>query len=269
LTFYANKKVFISGGSSGIGFAMASQIVEEGGTVFICGRTLSRLTEAKEKLERIHPSRVCILALDVADEHAYTPDVVRLLTDYNCDILIHSAGVGGASSFADTSYNRFRAVMDTNFFGAVLLTKVFFPSIAPKSEGRLCYISSIAGVVGIYGFTAYSASKFALDGFSQALRNELSEHSAKLTVIYPPDTDTPMLQKESANKPAATKALSSGNVLSAEQVARDALSGLALGEFQVFPGTKTKFLSFALRHFPSVVRYVCDRAVRKSLSTRP
>ena len=123
----------------------------------------------------------------------------------------------------------------------------------------------MAGAIGIYGYTAYSATKFALVGFSQCLRAEMWPHNIKVSVCLPPDTDTPQLAFENQYKPAETKAIA-GNVktMPAAAVADSMLSGMASGTFEIIPGFDGWSSAFAQRLVPGVVRMVCDSAQKKA-----
>jgi 3-dehydrosphinganine reductase len=123
----------------------------------------------------------------------------------------------------------------------------------------------MAGVIGIYGYTAYSASKFALCGFSQCLRAEMWPHGIRVSVCLPPDTDTPQLAFENQYKPAETKAIA-GNVktLPAPVVAEAMLAGMAANSFEIVPGFDGWTSALAQRLVPGVVRMVCDSSQRKA-----
>ena len=118
-------------------------------------------------------------------------------------------------------------------------------------------------MLGLYGFSAYSASKFAVEGLAQSLRNELSITKAKVCVLYPPDTDTPMLEKENLDKPEVTKAISDGVLQSPEYVAKAALKGIAKGTYEIVPGFKNRVNCFLIRHFPTITRIVLDRTAKQ------
>ena len=141
--------------------------------------------------------------------------------------------------------------------------------IAAKG-GSIGIVSSMLGFMGIYGYTAYAASKFAQVGFADCLRQELIDHGIRLTILYPPDTDTPQLAEENRIKPPETKAIS-GEVktMSAEDVALTLLKGMAKGKLHVVPGAMGRFTHFMNRHAPWVVRWVIDGELKKYRKQHP
>ena len=126
----------------------------------------------------------------------------------------------------------------------------------------------MAGVIGIYGYTAYAASKFAICGLSEALRGEMWPHKVAVSVCMPPDTDTPQLAFENQYKPKETKAIA-GNVktMTADAVASAMLDGMAAGKFEIIPGMDGKVSALAQRWVPGIVRMVCDGAQKKASSS--
>jgi 3-dehydrosphinganine reductase len=103
--------------------------------------------------------------------------------------------------------------------------------------GRILFVSSQAGQCGIFGFSAYSPSKFAVVGLAQVLRMELAPHNIRICVAYPPDTDTPGYAEENISKPEETKLISaSSGLFKPEQVASDIISGMVSGDFSIYTG---------------------------------
>ena len=121
----------------------------------------------------------------------------------NIDVLINSAGVVHPGEFTNLDLEKFHWMMNTNFFGTVNTIKLFLPLM--QSGAHIVNISSMAGILGVYGYTAYGASKFAVRGFSDALRSELKMQGIHLSIVFPPDTDTPQLSYENQFKPEITK----------------------------------------------------------------
>jgi 3-dehydrosphinganine reductase len=133
----------------------------------------------------------------------------------------------------------------------------------------VAFMSSFAGLIGIYGYTAYSASKFAIRGFAQSLRCELRPHGVRVSVCYPPDTLTPQLAFEEPHKPAETRAIA-GKVkaLSAEYVAEVFVSGMAAGKFQIVPSASARINEWAYRMMPGIAHAMFDSDVRKAKAKR-
>lgn len=119
------------------------------------------------------------------------------------------------------------------------------------------------GVLGFFGYAAYAPSKFAVMGFSDVIRNELSGRGVRVTVLLPPDTETPQLEEEGRTKPPQTRAIN-GTVrtMDPDDVALSLLRGMAAGRYHVVPGRDGKLPYYATRWFPGLVRWVIDREAR-------
>jgi 3-dehydrosphinganine reductase len=112
-----------------------------------------------------------------------------------------------------------------------------------RKSGYIVNISSMAGFLGVFGYTAYGASKYAVRGFSDALRAEMKPHGIGVSVVFPPDTDTPQLSYEKQFKPAETKELTgSGGMMDPERVAKIILSGIERGKYLILPGIENKII---------------------------
>lgn len=150
--------------------------------------------------------------------------------------------------------------MDVNFFGTVHAAQALLPHFRAQGHGHIAAVSSVAGFLGVYGYTAYSASKHAVTGYMETLRQELLPHGVGVSILFPGDTDTPQLHSENERKPEATWVVA-GNVpvMPAEHVARAFVEGIARGEFHIVPGLHAKLTYFAQRHAPRAVRFVIDR----------
>ena len=151
-----------------------------------------------------------------------------------------------------------------NYLGAVHVTRAFVPHFVEQRAGHVCNVSSVVGFMGIFGYTAYAASKFAVTGFSDCLRQELLPYNVSVSVAFPPDTDTPQLAEENRIKPPETKVIA-GNVKveQPERVARTLLEGIAARRYHIMTGFDTKFTHFMYRHFPGIVRWKIDGDLRK------
>lgn len=259
--YFANKHVVITGGSSGIGFAAAERLVKAGATVTLVARRADVLEEARTRLG----PKAMSLALDIANEADVMEKLGAHAAAHPVDMLLNNAGVVMPGRFMDLTTDQFRWMMDINYFGAVHCCKALIPSMKSRGGGHILNVSSMAGVIGIYGYTAYSATKFALCGFSQCLRAEMWPHGIRVSVCLPPDTDTPQLAFENQYKPAETKAIA-GNVktLPPAVVAEAMLAGMAANSFEIVPGFDGWSSALAQRLVPGVVRMVCDASQKKA-----
>ena len=260
--FFRGKSVLITGGSSGIGLAAATQLLGHGASVTLIARREAVLEEARTGLggERVHT-----VALDVSDEAAVTEKIGAHLSAHPADVLLNNAGVVMPGRFLELEARHFHEMMDINYFGAVNMCRVVLPHLIARGGGAVCNVSSVAGAIGIYGYTAYAASKFAVRGFSEALRGEMWPHKVSVHTCLPPDTDTPQLVFENQYKPKETRAIA-GTVktMSAAAVAEAMLAGIAAGDFEIVPGMDGKFSVIGARVFPGLARWVCDGAQKRA-----
>jgi 3-dehydrosphinganine reductase len=139
------------------------------------------------------------------------------------------------------------------------------PDLIARRSGYIVNISSLAGVLGVFGYTAYGASKFAVRGFSETLRAEMKRYQIGVSLAYPPDTDTPQLVYETQFKPVETKALSSGSgILTPETVAAAILKGIRRGHYVILPGLEGKLLYRLSSMFGEAINHVFDLIVAQA-----
>lgn len=166
-----DKVVIITGGSSGIGKAIAFAFAKRGARIVISGRKSENLKETEVELKKI-TSDVLAIQADVSNEN----DCVRLINETlnrfgSIDILINNAGISMRALFSELDLDVMRKLMDTNFWGTVYCSKYAMKPLL-KSKGTIVGISSIAGIKGLPARSGYSASKFAMNGFLESLRIE-------------------------------------------------------------------------------------------------
>ena len=273
--FFADKRVLITGGSSGIGLALAEQLVGAGARVAILARGQARLDEALAVLAKACTNEArapLALSVDISDRAAVAEAAPRLLEGLGggIDVLVNNAGLAHPGSFLELDDAIFDSMMAVNYFGTVNITRALAPAMIEGGGGQIVIVSSLAGAIGIYGYTAYGASKYAVRGFAESLRHDLMVHGISVHTVFPPDTDTPQLAYENQFKPAQTKAIA-GTVkaMSAESVAREILAKLARGRVNIIPGTESKLVYWAARRFPGLTRALLDSALRRAERALP
>jgi dehydrogenase/reductase SDR family member 7B len=179
-----NKVVIITGGSSGIGKALAEVFGINGSQILITGRNKDELDSTVEQL-RQKGITINGFRADVSleqDNKAMAEEAIRKYG--RIDVLINNAGISMRSLFEDVDLDVIKKVMDINFYGVVYATKYCLPEIL-KNKGSIIGISSIAGFRGLPGRTGYSASKFALNGFLESLRTELLKTGVHILTACP------------------------------------------------------------------------------------
>jgi short-subunit dehydrogenase len=179
-----NKVVIITGGSSGIGKAMAEKFGREGSKIMITGRNKEELAKATEEL-RQKGITIQSFQADVSVEDDNRKMAEETIKHYGTiDVLINNAGISMRALFSEVDIAVVKKVMDINFYGVLYATKYCLPEIT-KNKGSIVGISSIAGFRGLPGRTGYSASKFALNGFLEVLRTELLKTGVHVLTACP------------------------------------------------------------------------------------
>lgn len=244
---YQNKVALITGGSSGIGLALAKSLSAMGAHVWVIARRPERLEAALGSIldARKDSQQKCgVVAGDVSDWDQVTSAVERVIQEVGIpDLLFNSAGVAHPGYVQDLDIKIFRWMIDVNYLGTVYATKACLPGMLQRKSGHIVNISSMAGFLGVFGYTAYGASKYAVSGFSDALRAEMKPLGIRVSIVFPSDTDTEQLAYEDQYKPAETRAIA-GNLkaMLPEQVAKVILKDVARGRYIIIPGFENRLI---------------------------
>jgi 3-dehydrosphinganine reductase len=208
----------ITGGSSGIGLSIARDCVQRGfQRVTIIARNVERLEAAKKSLQELAKDNttttieIQALSVDVSDPAALLKVTPKIFEKYDlpeqkfATYLFCCAGTTYPEYFQDISAATFRNIVNTNQLGAIYTVQACLPHM---QAGTIVLCSSMAGQVGVFGFTAYAPTKFALRGFAECLHAELCNSPIHVQLAYPPDTDTPCFKLENETKPVETNLIS-------------------------------------------------------------
>ncbi len=258
-----DRLVYITGGSSGIGLASAEAFLREGCRVVLFARNGEKLNMAADRLNEHYPGSVSAFVMDVTDRGSVERAVRSAAESSGApELLLTCAGNACPDYFENISDEAFHSMLDTNLTGTWNTLQAVVPLM--QRGASIVTVSSVAGFVGTFGYTAYGATKFAVIGLSQALRGELKPRGIRVSVLCPPDTDTPQLIQEDLSKPPETRAVS-GNVkiMKPEAVARALLAGLKKNRFLIIPGSASKLVYAVNALFPGLVRYMMDSDVRR------
>lgn len=183
-----NTVAVVTGAASGIGRALAKRLAQEGASLAIADVKPEALDETARMLEPINgsPGKVTTHIVDVSDKErvaAFAAEVVE--AHGSAHLLINNAGVGLIGAAEQISIEDMEWLMGINFWGVVYGVKHFLPILSRQPQAHIVNISSVFGIIGPVGHTAYAASKFAVRGFTEALRHELAGGSVKVTVVHP------------------------------------------------------------------------------------
>ncbi|MDO3431550.1 oxidoreductase [Rhizobium sp. CBN3] len=177
-----SKVWLITGSSRGLGRALAEAVLAAGDNLLATARDPARLAD----LSGQYGNQVLTLALDVTDEEAAAAAVEAGVKRFGrIDVLVNNAGYGNVSPIEDTSLADFRAQVETNLFGTVIMTKAVIALMREQGAGHIIQFSSVGGRIGPAGRGAYSAAKFAVEGFSEVLSKEVAPFGIKVTVVEP------------------------------------------------------------------------------------
>jgi short-subunit dehydrogenase len=218
MSFFTNKVIVITGGSDGIGKAMVEAFLREGAKVATCGRDNNKLYH----LQALHPGQpFATYTADVSIETDCINFIDQVIKVFGTiDILINNAGISMRALFSETSLDTLRKVMEINFWGTVYCTKYALPHIL-NQNGTIVGVSSIAGYRGLPGRTGYCASKFAMNGFFEALRTELLESGVNVMWVCPGFTAS-NIRNAALNKnakPQGVSPLDEHSLMTAEECA--------------------------------------------------
>lgn len=235
------KHCVITGGSSGIGWELCIQAFQQGAHVSIVARNKSRLNAIKEELESLKKKtptltyqKINIESVDISADFESTKSAFDRLVEKAgpVDVLINNAGIFKCADFSQTSAKEFENMMRINYLGSVYCTKSVVDSMKARNFGRIVFVSSQAGQIGIYGYSAYSSTKFAMRGLAECLQMELKPYNISITLSYPPDTNTPGLESENLTKPEETKAIAeSSGLYEPKEIATSIIKALKKGSF--------------------------------------
>ena len=178
----AAKVWFITGSSRGFGRVWVKAALERGDKVVATARELSSISDYEES----YGDAVLALSLDVTDRAAIAPAVKRAIDTFGrLDVLVNNAGYGSFGAVEEVTEEEARAQMETNFFGALWMTQAVLPIMREQRSGRILMISSIGGVAAFPNISLYHASKWALEGLSESLSQEVAPFGIGVTLVEP------------------------------------------------------------------------------------
>lgn len=263
-----HQHVLITGGSSGIGLALARQAALAGARVSLLARDPAKLASARTAIAAAAPAAAPVFtaSADVSIEAAVLAALAAAERVHGpVDVLVTSAGVARPGYFEEVPVEIFERTMAVNYFGTLYPLKAVVPAMRARGRGTLVLISSGAGLYGFFGYTPYAPSKFALRGLAEALRAEVNGTGVHLTIVYPPDTDTPQLAEETLTKPPETRAITAGGGLwTADDVARVTWQGVARRKFAITPGFQLTALAWLHSILAPVLHWSFDRTARQA-----
>jgi len=252
--------VLITGGSSGIGLALAEQCAARGAAVSIVARDPDRLEAARAG---IGGAPVAAAPADVTDPAALDAAFAVLVAAHGpIDVLVTCAGSATPGRFVDLDDAVFRDQMEVDYFGTLHAVRAVVPAMVQRQHGHVVLVASTVAFVGIYGYSAYAPAKHAVRGLAETLRPELRPHGITVACAYPPDTDTPGFARENEQKPDVTRRISGGIApRSAASVAAAMVKGIEADRLVITADPTTAALARAGGVMGPVLRRWLDRYV--------
>jgi len=264
---FTAKTIIITGGSSGVGEKLARRLVRRGARLALVARDKKKLENVRASLlsEAPQNQQVAAFSCDVADPRAVTETVARIKDTLGPpDILINSAGILTEGYFENQDLETFRRVMDINFFGTLHCIQAVLPYFKKNGGGRIVNICSVAGLMGVFGYSAYCASKHAVAGLTAALRIELTHQNIIVHIVLPPEFDSPMVDAVNLYRSPENRAMAHTlPVLSADQVADEIIAGIEKNRYEIIPGLATRVMTRFEKLFPGMGRSVVDFKIRR------
>jgi 3-dehydrosphinganine reductase len=234
---YTGKVVLITGGSSGIGLALARELAARSAFVCLAARHEDLLQAALASLPVKTQAGKLAFSVDVSHPDEVAELIEKVTRQAGVpDIVINSAGVAHPGYVQELDLDIYHWMMDVNYYGTVHVVKAVLPAMLKRGSGYIVNIGSGASRIAVFGYTAYSGSKFAVAGFTDVLRMELKPLGIQVSLVMPTDTDTPQLAYENKYKPAELKyLLPELGVVPAEKVAQNILKGMDRRQYEIFP----------------------------------
>ena len=250
---FKDKTIIITGASSGIGKALAGELAQRGANLVLGARQYVTLCEIAANLEAKYAIKALAVQCDVSKEEDCELLIKQAVETFGkVDILINNAGLSMRALFQDLDLSIIKNLMDVNFWGAVYCTKYALPEIL-KTKGSIVAVSSIAGYRGLPGRTGYSSSKFAMNGFMEALRTELLKTGVHVMVVCPGFTTSNIRVAALAKDGVAhgETSMEEGNMMTAEEVASRISNGVFKRKRTLVMTSQGKLAVWMNKFFPA------------------
>ncbi len=226
-SFFKDKVAVITGASTGIGLGLSRGLLQRGAEVYMCSRTPKNIAAAAESL-RQYGGRVHAQVVDVRDENMVKSYIEYVGSRGPIDYIFCNAGVGFGQAFTVTKREDWNTVFDVNLFGVVNCVHAVVPIMIEQGHGHIVNVASVCGIVPLPYQTVYAASKYAVVGFGEDLRYEMSYHNIKVTTVCPGAVDT-MIFYRSLDYEIHKELPKPPEAISIDQAADEILEGVEAG----------------------------------------
>ncbi|MCX7633274.1 MAG: SDR family oxidoreductase [Turneriella sp.] len=255
----------VTGASRGIGRAIAHALAARGADLILLARDKKALQQVQAECRKLNPSaKPELLVCDLANYRAIRNAAILVQKKYpELAGIINNAGYARPGYFAELPPQEFERAIKVDYLGSVWLTHSLHSLVKPG--GIISFTSSVVGFMGVFGYSSYAGAKFALVGFAEVLRQELLSRQIQVSVLCPPDTDTPGYAEENKTKPPETRALSEkAKLLTAEAVAKKFVDGVERGKFIITCNFESALLYRLHGIWPGLVFRIMAGMIRRA-----
>jgi short-subunit dehydrogenase len=260
---FKNKVVLITGASSGIGKQTAIEFAKLGSSIILVARRKNKLEEVENQLKQFNVTTlVCTCDVSKKDQVEKMSKIV-LEKFSSIDILVNNAGFAIYGSVHDLSINDRESQMETNYFGMIYCTKNFLPSMLEKKSGHIVNVASVAASFGLPGIASYCASKFAMLGFSEGLKHELSGTGVGITVVSPIMVKTDFFEHPSFEKMPKYSPTS----LNSKTVAKAIVKASNSSRLEIITPSIVRIAVWLKHTFPYFINPILGKSFKKQLDS--
>lgn len=254
-SIFHQKAIIITGAASGIGKALARLLNKQKARLYLLDQNEEGLQELSESLKRTNPN-VFIFSFDVSDHQEFEGFSKAFLETETCpDYLFNNAGIGIGGEVKDLDFQSWKRIIEVNLFGTINGVQLFYPLMVKNRKGHIVNISSLAGLAPLPGEAPYVASKYAIQGLTEALEIEASFYDVKVTAVCPGVVRTPIYRTGAVigfDKKKILKLWPRG--ITAKDCAELILEGVEKGKRIIVITAFAKAVYFAKRFFSSLLR---------------
>lgn len=255
------KVIWITGASSGIGEALALEFNKKGAHLILSSRRVEELERVKNNCQNSEET-VRILPLDLADTESLDQKVVEAKELFgSVDMLINNGGISQRANAVDAKLETVRNIMEVNFFGTIALTKALLPELIQQKSGHIVVISSVMGKIGTRYRSTYAASKHALHGWFDCLRQEMYEHNIDVSIVCPGFVKTNVTVNALTAEGKKYNKIESAqkNAMPPEEFARKLIPKLAKKKEEIYIGGFEILSIYVKRWFPALLNKILQR----------
>ena len=260
---FKNKVVLITGASSGIGKQTAIEFAKLGSNIILVARRKNKLEQVENELKQFNVNTL-VCACDVSKKDQVEELSKSVLQKFDSiDILVNNAGFAIYGSVSDLSIDEIESQMETNYFGMIYCVKNFLPLMLKKKSGHIVNVASVAASFGLPGIASYCASKFAMLGFSEGLKHELSGTGVGITVVSPIMVKTDFFEHPSFAKMPKYSPMSLNSITVAKAIVKASNSS----RLEIITPSVVRIAVWLKHTFPYFINPILGKSFKKQLES--